>query len=158
MRRRTEQLAARNRLLRQRIVKRKTAAEALKKNGEHQKKLLKESVRLQQRLRRLTRLLLQTQENEREKISRALNDEIAQLLLGINARVLSLKADAAMSTKGRQKEIASTQRLVASSAKTMHRVVRGFERGSQAARPRKPAHEHSMKWSRPILRAQVTGP
>jgi len=44
-------------------------------------------------------------------------------------RLLSLKADATVNTEGLQKEIASTQELVARSAKSVRRVARGLERG-----------------------------
>ena len=130
VRRRTVELAASNRQLTDGRATRKTAQEALRQSGEHQKKLLKESVQLQQRLRRLTHRLLVSQENERMKISRGLRDEIAQTLLGINVRLLSLKMGGTVNTKGLRKEIASTQQLVAKSAKALHRVARGFKRGS----------------------------
>lgn len=130
LQRRTVELANSNRHLEQRIAKRKTAENALRQSREHQTRLLKESVELQQRLRRLTRRLLVAQEDERKEIGRGLRDEIAQTLLGINVRLLSLKSGATVNTKGLQKEITSTRQLVARSAKTMHRVARGFKRGS----------------------------
>jgi signal transduction histidine kinase len=130
LQRRTGELAASNRQLKQRIVKRKKAEKDLKKSGDHQIRLLKESLQLQQRLRRLTHRLLMAQENERKNISRGLSDEIAQTLLGINVKLLFLKNEATVNTEGLQKEIASTQRLVASSSKTVHRVARGFEQSS----------------------------
>jgi signal transduction histidine kinase len=130
LRRRTEQLAASNRRLKQKIAGRKTAEEALKQSGEHQKTLLKESVRLQQRLQRLTHRMLVAQESERNKISQGLRDEIVQTLLGINVRMLALQAGATADITGLQKEIASTQELVASSGKIMRRVTRGFGNGS----------------------------
>jgi glycosyltransferase involved in cell wall biosynthesis len=129
--RRTVDLAASKLRLRHRIVKRKTAEEELRQSGEHQARLLQESLLMQQRLSRLTRRLLVGQESERKKISLGLRDEIAQTLLGINVRLLALKADAAINTVGFHKEIGSTQQLVAKSAKALHRVARGF--GQEAA-------------------------
>ena len=79
--RRTMDLAASNRSLKQGIVRRKTAEEALKKSGEHSKKLLEESQRLQKHLQHLTHRILAAQEDKRKKISRGLQDEIAQTLL-----------------------------------------------------------------------------
>jgi signal transduction histidine kinase len=64
------------------------------------------------------------QENERKKISLELQDEIAQTLLGINVRLLSLKQQSRNSTKGFKNEIASTRRLVVESAKSVRRVAR----------------------------------
>lgn len=72
------------------------------------------------------------QEDERKSISRELQDEIAQTLLGINVRLLSLKQHARNSTNGFKKEIASTQRLVLKSAQSVRRVAReiGYQRES----------------------------
>jgi signal transduction histidine kinase len=77
-------------------------------------------------LRHLTHQLLLAQEAKRTKLSRELHDEIAQTLLGINVRLLTLKKEATATTKGFKKEIASTQRLVGKSAKTISRFTRGY--------------------------------
>jgi len=124
--RRTVDLAASNRSLKQDIVQRKTVEQALKKSGEHFKKLLKESRHLQKHLQRLTHQILSAQEDKRKRISRELHDEIAQTLLGINVRLLTLKKEATVNTEGLKKEIASTQRLVVESVKTMNRFAREF--------------------------------
>ena len=97
--RRTVDLAASNRSLKQGIVQRKTVEQALKKSGEHSRKLLKESRRLQKHLQRLTHQILSAQEDKRKKISRDLHDEIAQTLLGINVRLLTLKKEAAINAE-----------------------------------------------------------
>jgi signal transduction histidine kinase len=127
--RRTSGLAASNRSLKQGIVRRKTVEQALKKSAGRYARLVKESRRMQEHLRHLTHQLLSTQEKRRTKISRKLHDEIAQTLLGINVRLLTLKKEATVSTKGFKKEIASTQRLVEKSVKTMSRF--GHEFGKQ---------------------------
>jgi signal transduction histidine kinase len=124
--RRTVDLTASQRSLKQGIVQRKSVEQALKKSGSHYARLLKESRFLQKRLRRLTHQLLLAQEKKRTKISRTLHDEIAQTLLGINVRLLTLKQEATANTKGFKKEIASTQRLVGKSAKTISRFARGY--------------------------------
>jgi signal transduction histidine kinase len=124
--RRTVDLVASHRSLKQGIVHRKGVEQALKKSGDHYAQLLKESQLLQKRLRRLTHRLLLAQEDKRKKISRELHDEIAQTLLGINVRLLTLKKEATVSTKGFKKEIASTQQLVGKSAKTISRFAREF--------------------------------
>lgn len=125
--RRTLELANTNRHLQHGIVRRKSVEAALKKSGRHYCKLLKDSLQLQEGLRQLTRRLLAAQEDERGKIGRELQDEIGQTLLGINVRLLSLKLQARVNTKRLKNEIASTQRLVASSAKSVRRVAREFE-------------------------------
>jgi signal transduction histidine kinase len=70
--------------------------------------------------------VLAAQEEERKKISRGLQNEIAQTLLGINVRLFSLKQEARCNTKRLKNEIASTQRLVVKSAKSVRRVAREF--------------------------------
>jgi signal transduction histidine kinase len=124
--RRTIELAATNRQLQRGVVRRKGVEAALKKNGAHYARLLKESLQLQENLRQLTHQVLAAQEDERKKISLGLQNEIAQTLLGINVRLFSLKKEARNNTKGLKNEIASTQRLVVKSAKSVRRVARGF--------------------------------
>lgn len=124
--RRTAQLATANRHLKQGILQRKTAEEALRKSGKHHAKLLRESHQLQEHLRHLIHQLLSAQEDERRKISHDLQDEIAQTLLGINVRLLTLKKCAAAGNEGLAKEIASTQGLVKLSVKTINRIAHEF--------------------------------
>lgn len=123
---RTEELAATNRQLQRGVVRRKVMEDAFEKNGKHHDKCLEESLQLQKRLRRLTHRVLAAQEDERKNISRELQDEIGQTLLGINVRLLSLKQEARSNTKGLKNEIASAQRLVVKSAKSVRRVAREF--------------------------------
>jgi signal transduction histidine kinase len=125
--RRTVDLAASHRSLKQDIVQRKTVEQALKKSGEHSRKLLKESRRLQKHLQRLTHQILSAQEDKRKRISRDLHDEIAQTLLGINVRLLTLKREAAIDAGGLEKEIAGTQQLVDKSVKSIKRFAREFD-------------------------------
>jgi signal transduction histidine kinase len=124
--RRTVDLAISHRSLKRGIVERKSAEQALKRSGGQYARLLKESRLLQKRLQRLTHQLLLAGEVKRKKISRTLHDEIAQTLLGINVRLLTLKQQATVKSKSFKKEIASTQRLVGKSAKTISRFGRGY--------------------------------
>jgi signal transduction histidine kinase len=125
--RRTLELAASNARLRRGIVRRKTVEAALKRSGERYTRLLKDSLHLQEGLRQLTHRVLAAQENERKNISNELQDEIAQTLLGINVRLLSLKREARSNTQGLKNEIASTQQLVAKSAQSVRRAARKFQ-------------------------------
>jgi signal transduction histidine kinase len=84
---------------------------------------LEESRRLQKHLRHLTHRILAAQEDKRKKISRDLEDEIAQTLLGINVRLLTLKKDAGVHARGFKKDIASTERLVERSVKGIKRFA-----------------------------------
>ncbi len=121
---RTLELAVTNRQLQRGIVRRKSVESALKQSGRHYTRLLKDSLQLQEGLRQLTHEVLAAQENDRAKLSRDLQDEIAQTLLGINVRLLSLRQEARTNTKGLRNEISSTQRLVLKSAKSVRRVAR----------------------------------
>jgi signal transduction histidine kinase len=124
--RRTLELAATNRQLQRGIVRRRSVEVALKKSGMRYARLLKDSLHLQDGLRQLTHRVLASQEDERRKISRELQDEIAQTLLGINVRLVSLKQEARTNTRGLKNEIASTQRLVLKSAKSVRQAAREF--------------------------------
>jgi signal transduction histidine kinase len=123
---RTEELASANRQLQRGVVRRKVMEDAFEKNGKHHGKSLEESLQLQKRLRQLTHRVLAAQEDDRKHISRELQDEIGQTLLGINVRLLSLKQQSKSNTKGLKNEIATTQRLVLKSAKSVRRVAREF--------------------------------
>ena len=127
--RRTTELAATNRQLQRGILRRRSVEAALRKSGIYYVRLLKDSLLLQEGLRQLTHRVLAAQEDERQKISRELQDEISQTLLGINVRLLSLKQEARVNTKGLKNEIASTQRLVAKSAQSARRVACEFRTG-----------------------------
>src|SRR2546430_2017728 len=130
--RRTVDLAASNRSLKQSIVHRKTVEKALKKSEGHSKKLLEESRRLQKHLRHLTHRILTAQEDKRKKISRDLQDEIGQTLLGINVRLLTLKKEATVNAEGFKKDIASTQRLADKAKRSITRFAREIGKHHEA--------------------------
>lgn len=124
--RRTLELTVTHRQLKRGILRRKRVEAALRQSGVHYTKLLSDSLELQKGLRQLTHQVLAAQEEERKKISLELQDEVAQTLLGINVRLVSLKQESQVNTKGLKAEIASTQRLVAKSAKSVRRVAREY--------------------------------
>ncbi len=128
LRERTAKLAAAKHELQQGIILRKSVETTLKSNNEHYARLLKESLQLQEQLRKLTHQVLRVQEEDRKHLSHELQDEIAQSLLGINVRLLSLKEEARSNTKGLKQEITSTQHLVAKSVRSVRRVARKFGR------------------------------
>jgi signal transduction histidine kinase len=125
--RRTEALTVSNRKLQRGTARRKAMAEAFAKRGRQHEKCLAESLELQKRLRQLAHRLLAAQEDERRKISHELQDEIAQTLLGINVRLLTLKQQPPGDATGLKNEIASTQRLVVKSARFMRRFAQQLE-------------------------------
>jgi len=122
--RRTEELAASDRQLKRGVIRRQVMEDTYEKSGKRHDKSLAESLALQKRLRQLTHQVIAAQEDERHKISHELQDEIAQTLLGINVRLLSLKQEAHGNLKGLKNEIASTQRLVVKSARTVRQFAR----------------------------------
>jgi signal transduction histidine kinase len=121
---RTVELAASNLELSIEITQRKAAELALHKSELHYSQLLKKSDSLQEQLRRLSRQILSAQEEERKRISRELHDVIAQTLTGINIRLAALKKNASITTKGLDRNIASTQRLVEKSVNIVHDFAR----------------------------------
>jgi signal transduction histidine kinase len=121
---RTAQLAASNRHLQRGVARRKAMETDSARRGRRHQKSLEESLKLQTRLRHLTHQVLSAQEDERKKISHELQDEIAQTLLGINVRLLSLKQEARNNTNGLKNNIAKTPQLVAKSARSVRQVGR----------------------------------
>lgn len=122
----TVRLADSNRELKLHTVKRKTTEAALKNSERASSQLLKQSRLLEKHLRGMTRGILHADEEGRRKMSLQLQDEIAQTLLGIHVRLLTLKTEAAASQAGLTKEIATTQRLVEASLKSINRFDREF--------------------------------
>jgi signal transduction histidine kinase len=121
---RTVELAALNLELNVEITQRKAVEAALKKSKSYYSELLEKSDRMQEQLRLLSRQILSAQEDERKKISRELHDVIAQTLTGINIRLAALKKEAGLNTKGLNRSIGRTQRLVEKSVDIVHRFAR----------------------------------
>jgi signal transduction histidine kinase len=131
LRRRTMESSAAARRVARGIAQRQAAEAALEKSGRHRATLLQESRRLRDRLRHQTREILSAQECARQNTSRQLHDEIAQTMLAINFRLLTLKKATRTSTESLKKEIAETQRVVKQSVKMINRFVHEFGIQSQ---------------------------
>ena len=125
--RRTKELAASNRRLQRGVVRRKVMEDDFAERGKQHQQSLEESLELQKRLRQLTHQVLAAQEDERQRISRDLQDEIAQTLLGINVRLLTLKQEARNHANGLNHKIASTQQLVSDSAQSVRQAGRKID-------------------------------
>ena len=126
LRRRTVESSASTRRLKRSIIQRQGVEESLKKSGDHYTQLLTESRRLQKRLRHLTREMLSAQEDERQKASHQLHDEIAQTLIAIDLPLLTLKKAAKASTASLKEEIANTRRMVKESGQRLNRFAHEF--------------------------------
>lgn len=122
LRRRTVESSLSTRRWKRSIILRRDAEAAVQKSGERHIRLLARAKRLQGELRHLTRTCLRAQEQDRKRVSRQLNDNVAQTLLAINLRLFLLKTSFRASTKNLAKEIACTQRVV----KQFIRTVEGF--------------------------------
>lgn len=122
--RRSAELAASNRNLKQEIARRISAEKKLEERERRVTELLKESLQMQEHLRLLSRDLLSAQEEERKTISRELHDDIAQTLTGINVHLATLKKEATVNTRGLKKKISNTQRIVNRSVEIVHQFAR----------------------------------
>lgn len=87
------------------------------------RRLLEESLLMQEELRLLSRRLLSVQEEERKRISHKLHDVVAQTLNGINLRLSALNARTTATTNVIHKKIASAQRLLEKSITIVHRFA-----------------------------------
>ena len=121
---RTEELAASNCQLQRGVIRCKAMEENFAIRRQSHRTRLVEWLDLLNSLRHGTLRVLVAQEDERKKISLELQDEIAQTLLGINVRLLTLKQEARSNTNGFKHELAGTQRLVAQSARSVRQAGR----------------------------------
>jgi len=86
--RRVDELASTNRHLQAEIVRRHAVETSLKTSERRALRSLDEARQLQKQLREMSHQLLMVEENQRKQISRELHDNICQLLVGINVRML----------------------------------------------------------------------
>jgi signal transduction histidine kinase len=87
---------------------------------------LQKAHQLQKQLRQLTHQAIAAQEDARKTISLELQNEIAQTLLGINVRLLSLKLEARSHNAGLKHKIVKMQELVEKSAASVRQFAIDF--------------------------------
>ena len=119
-------LADSNRELKKELQRCKAAENELKTNGAESARLLEETRHLQEYLQNMAHQILSAQEDERNELGHTMQDEIAQTLLGIHTRLLALKNEVTNGRTDFEKEIATTQRLVEKSVRTINRLAREF--------------------------------
>ncbi|HEV2694199.1 MAG TPA: chemotaxis protein CheB, partial [Verrucomicrobiae bacterium] len=125
--RRTQELVASTLELQRGAARNKLLEQAVEKNGHQHRESLEESLQLQKRLRQLTHRVMKMQEEERKFLSHELQNEIAQTLLGINARLLALRHENRTGARSLEDEIATTRQLVASSARSVRQFARSLD-------------------------------
>jgi hypothetical protein len=123
---RTHELADSGRELQQGISQRLEAVKSLKASEAKSARLLTEARELQEHLQGLAHRIISTDEEQHRRMSLTLQNEIAQTLLGIHMRLWALGCELSASTINFKKEIATTQRLVQESVKTINRFAREF--------------------------------
>lgn len=124
--RRTLDLADSREVLQQQVAGRRKAEDSLRKSEDSSDSLLRDSRVLEKHLQTMLRKVLSATEAERGKMSRQLNDEVAQSLLGINLRMLALKNEISSTQANFTLEIATIQRLVDDSANMIRRLADEF--------------------------------
>lgn len=115
--------AARRRIRRE-VARRKRCERRLLRAAKHHHVLLSQSRHTQKQSRRLTQQVLYAQEAERKAISRELQDEVAQILAGINVHLAALREAALINGRTLPERIAQTQRIVEHSIEAVHRYAR----------------------------------
>lgn len=118
------ELAAANRRLEEEIIEREKVEAALRKSEDQVMRSLEKSEALKEQVREMSRQILSDQEDEWRKISRELHDVIAQALLGIKARLATLKTESGMNTKSLARNISKTQKMISKSTETVHKFAR----------------------------------
>jgi len=124
--RRTVDLADSRQVLQQQVAWRRKAEDSLRVSEDTSGCLLRDSRLLEKHLQDMVRKVLTSTEAGRRKMSRQLNDEVAQSLLGINLRMLALKKVISASEAGFAAEIATIQQLIDGSAKMIRRLAHEF--------------------------------
>jgi len=86
--------------------------------------LLAESRALQAKSQQLAHKILLAQEEERREISRELQDEVAQILAGVNVRLAALREIGVLGHQSLEQSIHQTQQMIEESVDTVHRFAR----------------------------------
>lgn len=132
LRLRTAESSTAARRLERGIARRKAAETVLQASGTELTNVLSASHDLNRRLQRSTRDTMVTHEGVRRYAGDQLRNEIAQTLLAIHLRLLTLKLSTTTSMNRLQKEIAANQALVKQSVKTIQRLAHEIDQHHEA--------------------------
>jgi len=121
---RADELARTNAELQREIDRRLVVETSLRRSEEELNRLLEQSHQMGKQLRDLSHRLLRVQEEERNRISRELHDDIAQVLIGIQVHMQALVVGEPSSLDDFKKRLARTQRLVGESVERVQRFAR----------------------------------
>lgn len=119
-----EKLAVVKRRLKHESNQRHLIETSLKTRELHYTELLTQSRQMQEDLRQMTHRIWTAQEADRKSISHELQNEVAQTLLSINIRLISMKKEARSKTKGLKSGITNTQQMLSESMKAVQRIAR----------------------------------
>jgi len=125
---RTRDLVASQGQVVQEIEECKSVEDALRSSEEAAAELLVQSRTLEEELRVMTRRTFSANEAERKQMSLHLQDTIAQTMLGIHVRLLALKAAVSINHEDIAEQIATTERLMAQSVKTISSFANAIDR------------------------------
>ncbi len=115
-----------NREIQEEIIIRRHAEVALKSCEKAAILEREESLILKQKLQDIMRKILLAVEEERSKMSLALQREVAQVLLVIKIRLLALENKASANQVSLSQEITASHWLVASASRTLNHLIREF--------------------------------
>ena len=118
------ELRERNGELEAEIRERKRAEDALRQSEKHFERLFNEAQAMQDNLRDLSNKVLRTQEEERQRISRELHDEVGQSLTAISVTLATLNHPGAGQAGVSSQNLAQTQRLLQETMETVHGFAR----------------------------------
>ena len=117
-------LYERNRELESEIKERKRVESALRRSERHYHRLFNDAQFMQENLRELSNRILNTQEEERKRISRELHDEVGQSLTAVNVVLGTLRNCGIGNAEISDRKLGEVQSLLRDTMETVHGFAR----------------------------------